>query len=766
MDLPRFPGMKDLRMLPRSPRSSIAAARRLLSRMATAAVVSTLVATGLVALPAPSDLKAVISDKVQTLTAGRADAGWLRTADTGHPTELVGFEWQGAQAGAVEVRAKNPDGWTEWQRVEGDPVEGPDVGSPEHHDRTTAGPVWVGQGVGQVQVRVAEGALSDLKLHALRSEDPPAGGGIGGTKPAGASPAQPGIVSRSSWGADESYRSLNAGCSQPFYASNVRYAVVHHTAGTNNYTPADSAALVRGIYYFHTHTNQWCDIGYNFLVDRFGTVFEGRYGGVTRAVVGAHAQGFNTESTGVALLGTFSTDPVPSAAYNSLRGLLAWKLALHGVDPNATVTAAGIQVRTIIGHRDVNSTECPGDMAEGLLPGLRADVAASMGSTYHPMPPVRVLDTRSGAGAPATPVGSGGTIDVRVAGAGGVPATGVTAVVLNVTATDANGPPSYLTVWPKGAPRPDASNLNFTPGTSVPNLVTTKVGADGSVSVFNHFGSVDVVADVQGWYSDSAGGGSSYVSVNPSRILDTRNGTGVGGTVARVGPGGVLPLTVAGVGGVPASGVTAVALNVTVDQASGPESFLAVWPSGSARPAAGSNLNFSSGPPSTNLVISQVGADGRVSIYNNTGFTDVIADVEGWFAAPATPPTASTYFPISPTRILDTRNGTGTGGAVGPVGTGGTIDLTVAGAGGVPASGVTSVVLNVTVTDTAGPDSFLTLFPAGTARPVSSNLNFVAGETIPNLVVVRVQNGKVSIFNHLGSADVVADVQGWFSGST
>ncbi len=352
---------------------SFAAARRLYGRMATAAAASTLVATGVVALPAGSDLKAVISDKVQTLAAGRAEVGWSRRAETGHPTQLVGFEWQGSQAGAVEVRAKGPDGWTDWQRMEGDPAEGPDVGSPERHDRTTAGPLWVGRGVGQVEVRVAEGTLSGLKLHALRSEDPPAGG-VGGAKPAGAAPARPAIVSRAGWGADESYRNRNAGCGQPFYATNVGFAVVHHTASTNAYTAADSASMMRGIYYFHTHTNQWCDIGYNFLVDRFGTVFEGRYGGVTRAVVGAHAEGFNTGSTGVAVLGTFVNDPVPAAAYNGLRSLLAWKLGLHGIDPRATISFNGRNLATVSGHRDVNATECPGGRMYDLLPQLRNEL--------------------------------------------------------------------------------------------------------------------------------------------------------------------------------------------------------------------------------------------------------------------------------------------------------------------------------------------------------------------------------------------------------
>lgn len=754
----------------RSFHNSLAAIRGLCTRMGTAAAACTLVATGLVALPAPTDVTALVSDKVQELVEGRAEVGWLRTVDTGQPSEMVGFEWQGSEPGAVEVRANGPDGWGEWQLVEGDPAEGPDIDSPERHDRTTAGPVWVGRGVDEVQVRVAEGSLAGLKLHALRSKDPPSGadGGLGGLRPAGAAPAQPTIVSRAAWGADESFRTRNPGCSQPTYAANVRLAVAHHTAGTNVYNAADSAALIRGMYYFQTHTNLWCDIGYNFLVDRFGTVFEGRFGGVTRAVVGAHAEGFNTGSTGVAIMGTFMTEPVQSAAYDAVRSLLAWKLALHGVDPSGTVAASGVPVRTIAGHGDLASTLCPGDMAESLLPQLRSDVAAVMGvtngSTYHPLSPARILDTRDGTGVPTGAVGPGGTIDVKVTGVAGVPTSGVSAIALNVTAANASGSQSFLTLWPKGDPRPFASNLNFSQGVAVPNLVMARVGPDGSVSVYNDAGSVDVVADVQGWYSNSvAGVGSAYVPVNPARVIDTRDGTGVGGTVAPTGPGGVLDVAVTGVAGVPPTGVAAVVLNMTVARATGPESFLTVWPAGAARPTA-SNVNFSAGPASTNLVVAQVGGDGKVSIYNNLGSTDVIADVEGWFATPVTPPTGSSYFGISPTRILDTRNGTGRSGVVGPLTAAGTIDLTVGGVGGVPVTGVTSVVLNVTATGSSGPESFLTLFPTGTARPVASNLNFVAGETVPNLVVVRVQNGMVSIYNNLGATHVIADVQGWFSG--
>lgn len=387
------------------------------------------------------------------------------------------------------------------------------------------------------------------------------------------------------------------------------------------------------------------------------------------------------------------------------------------------------------------------------------------GSTYNPLSPVRVLDTRdgTGTGGVVNPLGEGGVLNLTVTGVAGVPASGVTAVALNVTETGSTAPPggSYLTVWPTGSPQPLASNLNFYAGTSMPNLVIARVGDGGKVSIYNNLGSVNVVADVQGWFG-ADNSGSAYIPVNPARVLDTRSG--IGAPTGQVGPGGVVELNVLGHGGVPSSGVTSVALNVTVTQDTGPESFLTVWPAGSSRPLA-SNLNFNAGPPATNLVIARVSPDGKVDFFNNLGSTDVIADVQGWFATPVAAGTAlpgSTYFPISPVRVLDTRAGVGTpGGAVGQLGEHGVIDVTVAGVGGVPAN-ATAVVMNVTAADSPGPESYLTLYPSGTDRPVASNLNFVAGETIPNLVIVRVNAGKVSIYNNLGSTNVIADIQGWF----
>lgn len=372
---------------------------------------------------------------------------------------------------------------------------------------------------------------------------------------------------------------------------------------------------------------------------------------------------------------------------------------------------------------------------------------STTGTTYQPLTPSRVLDTRNG-----SPIGPGATIDLNVTGVGGVPAAGVRAVGLNVTATGATGPGSFLTVYPTGSSRPLASNLNFTPGPSIPNLVIAQVGPGGRVSIYNNAGSVHVVADVQGYYVDSQTSASTFKPVQPQRLLDTRSGTGA--PQAKVPAGGSIELKVTDVGGVPGS-ATAVVLNMTTTRASGPESFLTVWPTGQGRPAV-SNLNFTSGPPSTNAVIARVGEGGKVSIYNNLGSTDIVADLNGWFAAPGSADPGQVYYPVNPARALDTRLGAG------PLGAGSTLDVTVAGVGGAPA-GATAAVLNVTATDPSGPDSFLTLFPSGSPRPQASNLNFAARQTVPNLVTVRLGNGKASVYNNLGSVAVIADVQGWYA---
>ena len=399
----------------------------------------------------------------------------------------------------------------------------------------------------------------------------------------------------------------------------------------------------------------------------------------------------------------------------------------------------------------------------GVLVPTGPALAADAGSTYVPLSPTRILDTRDGTGRSGVsgPIPAGGTLELTVTGLAGVPATGVEAVTLNVTATNGTALDSYLTVFPTGAIRPLASNLNFNAGKTVPNLVMARVGEGGKVTIYNNSGTADVVADLQGWYASPINAlGSRYVPLEPARVLDTR--VGVGADAGPVTGGGVVELTLGGEGGVPESGVTAVVLNVTAVGVSGPDSFVTVYPSGTDRPVA-SNLNVVPGQTVPNAVVARVN-NGKVSLYNNRGEVHLIADVQGWFKAQTEPLGAvSSYNPVAPVRALDTRDGTGTGGVSGPMGAGGVVILQVAGRNGIPADGVTAVVLNVTVTNPTGPDSFLTVYPAPGPRPLASNLNFGANQTVANLVVARVgPTGEVALYNNLGAVHMIADVQGWF----
>jgi hypothetical protein len=368
--------------------------------------------------------------------------------------------------------------------------------------------------------------------------------------------------------------------------------------------------------------------------------------------------------------------------------------------------------------------------------------------TYHPLTPARILDTRTGNGAPAGKLGPNAALTLQVTGRGGVPATGVSSVVLNVTVTEATAV-SFLTAWPAGAARPLTSNLNYAGGDTVPNLVVVKVGTDGKVNLYNYAGSAHVIADVAGWYG--GGDGAKYSALTPARILDTR--TGNGAPAAKLGAGSAMTLQVTGRGGVPATGVSAVVLNVTVtDTSSG--GWLAAWPAGESLPLA-SNLNYGAGQTVANLVMVKVGAGGAVNLYSSGGPLNVIADVAGYYSD-----AGAGLVTASPARILDTR--TGLGAPQAKLGAGAALSLQVTGRGGVPASGVSAVVLNVTVT---GPASagWLAAWPAGETLPLVSNLNYAAGQTVPNLVVVKVgAGGKVNLYSSGGPVDVIADVAGWF----
>jgi len=284
--------------------------------------------------------------------------------------DLVGLHWRGP--GTVQFRTRSLTGrWSEWVDAAPEAEDQPDLGSAE---RAAGGgwrlgnPWWVGPS-DRIEYR-HRGTISRLRAHFVRS-------------PASYVPARalqragsPAIVSRSGWKADEAIRRA-----KPSYASALRVAIVHHTAGSNGYDAAESAAIVRGIEIYHVKGNGWNDIGYNFLVDRFGKVFEGRYGGIDKNVVGAHAEGFNTGSVGVAVLGEYGSLSVAQPAQDALARVLAWRLDAAHVDPLSTLSfisngnqrfPAGVPVflRAVSGHRDTGFTDCPGSALYNLLNGL------------------------------------------------------------------------------------------------------------------------------------------------------------------------------------------------------------------------------------------------------------------------------------------------------------------------------------------------------------------------------------------------------------
>ena len=373
-----------------------------------------------------------------------------------------------------------------------------------------------------------------------------------------------------------------------------------------------------------------------------------------------------------------------------------------------------------------------------------------MGARFNPVTPVRILDTRttntpSGV---AGRVAEGGTLNLQITGANGIPVD-ATAVVMNVTAVLPTGT-GFVTVWPRGVTQPLSSNLNFVPGDVVPNLVTVGIGSNGQVSLYQQGGTNDLIADVVGYYSPVVG--DYFTPVTPVRALDTRVGTGA--ALARVGQGGEVSLQINGANSVP-SNATGVVLNVTAvtPDAAG---YVTVYPNGVTRPLA-SNLNFVPGDVVPNLVIVGIGSAGKVNLFNANGTVDLVADIVGYYSSDNT---AKQFYPVTPVRALDTR--IGTGGVSSPVGQGASIALTIRGANGIPA-GASAIVMNTTAV-TPNAASFLTAWPTGVTQPLASNLNYVAGDVVPNLVQVGIgSNGKVSLFNNAGSVDLVVDLTGYFA---
>ncbi|MEV0780089.1 peptidoglycan recognition protein [Streptomyces sp. NPDC050433] len=348
------------------------------------------------------------------------------------PFSLVGVVWDDADAelnGSVQVRSRSTEtgAWSGWQDLETHNAEhGADLGTSERDSGTVRGstaPLWVGASDGvQVRVQAHEDPQADPETrptrvplpHGLSLElvDPgeapeqlpvteagaPRGQALAtaptptptaavGTDTA-AKPYQgprPKIISRKGWGADEKLREKQLG-----YTKTVKAAFIHHSATGNNYTCKQAPSVIRGIYRYHVTSSGWRDIGYNFAIDKCGNIYEGRAGGVTKPVMGAHTLGFNTNSTGIAVLGSYSTTNPPAAVTTAVAKLTAWKLGLHGINPKGkvTLTSAGsnkytkgrkVSMNAVSGHRDGFVTDCPGNKLYSKLGTVRVSAAKYQG---------------------------------------------------------------------------------------------------------------------------------------------------------------------------------------------------------------------------------------------------------------------------------------------------------------------------------------------------------------------------------------------------
>jgi hypothetical protein len=324
------------------------------------------VTAGLVAAP-----PAVGAADVASRELVRTSSRHFELRGPGTRFTLAGVHWQGP--GSVELRTHSAGGrWSPWRAAALEDEDGPDLQSAE---RSRPGwrignPWWVGPS-DRIEARV-RGRVARVRAQLVWSPE----SRIPLRTPAAT--VAPAIVPRATWGANEGIRRAS-----PSYAPRLQLSIVHHTAGTNGYSRAEAPAIVRGIQLFHVKGNGWNDIGYNFLVDRFGTIYEGRFGGVDRNVIGAHALGFNTGSVGIALLGTYGNTAPSAAAQDAIARLIAWRLDLAHVDPTSTLsfTSGGsdlwdadvpVVLRTVSGHRDTGRTSCPGDTLYARLGAIAA----------------------------------------------------------------------------------------------------------------------------------------------------------------------------------------------------------------------------------------------------------------------------------------------------------------------------------------------------------------------------------------------------------
>jgi N-acetylmuramoyl-L-alanine amidase len=366
---------------------------KLLASAATLICVLIPASAALAAEPRPVDFELALRANAVASSSARGEVV-SRPLETPRRFNLVGLRWRGRAELDIELRVRRAGRWSRWEHLDAHADHNPDSRRGERQV-AASDPIWVGR-AGAVQYRLNRRAPG-LRLHfvdvgARRR---------GRAQARAAQVAPPAYVSRAAWGAGN--------CpprSAPDYGE-VRAVHVHHTVSLNDYTPAEAPSIVLAICRYHRNSNGWNDIGYNALVDKYGTLYEGRAGGLDQAVIGAQAQGFNSVTAGIANIGDHTSLPQTPAALTTMAGYINWKLTVHGQPLSGPVTVvssggpatrypagARVTLERVIGHRDTGNTACPGAALYAQLPELRSLVL----SGAAPIAPFSSFATRLSAG--------------------------------------------------------------------------------------------------------------------------------------------------------------------------------------------------------------------------------------------------------------------------------------------------------------------------------------------------------------------------------
>ncbi|GGC11153.1 N-acetylmuramoyl-L-alanine amidase [Cellulomonas carbonis] len=663
--------------------------------------------------------------------------------------QTVGVTWDagGVDPADVRLRTLTDGAWSDWEPV---PLadDAPDRGTADAERAVRAGtdPVWVGDDAEAVEVSLpADAPAPDgmaLVLVGSPEVDTTPVAATGTADADLAALAEAGlparrVISRAEWGAP-------AQVCTPSVASTVTHVVLHHTAGSNAYaTVGQAMQQLRNDALFHINGRGWCDLGYNFVVDKWGNVYEGRAGSAQAAVVGVHAGGFNTSSVGISMLGTYTTTTPSPAVEDAVAWVAASRLRAYHRDPagTVTITTAGgqnssvppgttITLPRIFGHRDVAYTACPGVGGYSTLPGVRARAREYVTPSF--------VD----AGVTASSVRVGGQLTVRARVLGAVPwrveirDARTNVLVGGGSGTAGHGGTASLT-WNAD----DTTRTSVGPGTYRVTLSSsdsrvlpwhTTVEVTGSLPAPPSVAPVALTGDLR------------FVPITPARVLDTRPGA------KSLGEAGRVDVVVAGVKGVPSS-ARAVALNVTAVSPSR-TTFVQAWPAG-GRPPTASVLNADAGrSAAASGVVVGVGGEGKVSLLNNAGSTHLVVDVTGYYTTAG----SGGFEPLAEAaRVLDSRTG---GGAAMTNGVRRTVK--VAGTRGVPAD-ATAVVVNATSVVSRG-NGYVAVVPSGASVTATSTVNHLPGADVANRTTVALARGSLDVAVVGADAHVVLDVVGWF----